>query len=376
MMSSKRKPTSPNSSSKLKFMPGQEKNDPKGTKPTVEKFSVQNVLLMMLQHCCRKLLFIDVKLRVFAYLAFIFIFSVLVDVLPLPKALQSFLYVTKGNFLNRFFVKVGWGWTLLLGLPFCALTSFVYCCGRRERVLKNIFRFAIATFFWYFWTNVFLYIESVVGRCNVKDSKYQSKSMCIGKGFTWTSIDISGHCFILLYSALLLIEECRVINCWEGIADLIREEDYIRSVEGGPTIHCPMRSLSADEFQKLKAAYPKLTPYIRTLFILITALVIIWDIMLVTTVIFYHNMIEKLIAAFTAIISWYITYYLWFPNPKLFPPLPGEGLFKYKMDNKTQSIPLKKQASFNRKAPPGPRFMGMPLRVPEDQKNTQEDRTS
>lgn len=368
-MATKRKPTPSNSTSKLNFRPNLEKNEPKGTKPTADRSSVKNVILMMIQHVCRKLLFMDIKLRVFIYLGFIFFFSILADVLPVPKGLASTLSVSKGNILNTYFVKVGWGWTLLLGLPFCALTSFVYCCGKRDRILKHVSRFLISTFFWYFWTASYNYVESMFGRCNVKDMKMQSKPVCLGKGYYWQSVDISGHCFILLYSTLILIEECRVIIGWEGVADMIREEEYNRSkCETNSNILSPLRNLSSDEFEKLKASYPKLTPYIRTLFILITCLIIIWDIMLVTTVLFYHNMLEKLIAALSAIITWYFTYYLWYSSPKLLPALPGEGLFKYK-DTKQTTIPLKKKGSFVNKTP-GPRFMGMPLKVPAPEENT------
>lgn len=370
-MASKKK-TVHSTSSRLNFRPFLEKNENRGTKPTAERPSVKNILLMMIQHLCRKLLFIDIHLRIATYLGFIFVFSILVDVLPMPRALSSIGFASKENFLNKYFVKIGWGWTLLVGIPFNALTSFVYCCGKRKRVLKHLGRFAVATFFWYFWTNFYNYIENIFGRCNIKDIRYQTKPSCINKGYFWHSLDISGHCFILLYSTLVLIEECRVINCWEGISDLIREEEHSRSQ--GSTDSSPLRTLSACEFERLKSSYPKLTPYIRSLFIIITCLVIIWDIMLITTVLFYHNMLEKLLAAITAVVTWYLTYYLWYVNPKILPSPPGDGLFKYR-ETKQQSVPLKKKGSSTTKVP-GPKFMGMPIRVPEENVATQPETTT
>ncbi|CAH1398739.1 unnamed protein product [Nezara viridula] len=85
-------------------------------------------------------------------------------------------------------------------------------------------------------------------------------------------------------------------------------------------------------------------------------------------------MLEKLLAAITAVVTWYLTYYLWYVNPRILPSLPGDGLFKYR-ETKQQTVPLKKKGSVTNKVP-GPRFMGMPIRVPEENTATPTETTA
>ncbi|KAI5695237.1 hypothetical protein M8J76_012218 [Diaphorina citri] len=58
------------------------------------------------------------------------------------------------------------------------------------------------------------------------------------------------------------------------------------------------------------------------------ALSIIWDLMILTTAMYYHSMIEKFVSGLIAIFTWFITYRGWFPMTG-FPPVPGAGNFKY-----------------------------------------------
>ncbi|XP_014248230.1 FIT family protein CG10671 [Cimex lectularius] len=312
----------PGSTPKMNFRPNSEKEG-KGTRPTAQPSSVKNVMLLLVQHICRRVLFVDTFYRVVFYLGMIFVVSVVMDFAPAPRSVA----VSKDNFFNTYFVKIGWGWTLLLSLPFVSITSFVYCCGKREKVLRHVSRLATATLIWYFSTTAFNYIERIYGRCNVKDASLQSKSTCLRKGFYWQSVDISGHCFILMYSTLVLIEECRVVIGWEKIADLLRDESHIREQQESNYSN-PLRVLNPTDFQHLANSYEKLTPYVRSLFISITVLCVIWDVMLFLTVLFYHSMLEKLLAGLTAVSVWYLTYYLLYPKVALFVS-PGVGEFKY-----------------------------------------------
>ncbi|KAK9502880.1 hypothetical protein O3M35_011568 [Rhynocoris fuscipes] len=289
--------------------------------------------------------------------------SVIVDFIPAPKIAAA----RKENFFNQYFVKVGWGWTLLILLPFVSTTSFVYCCGKRKKIIEHVIRLVIATGFWYFWTNFFNYIETIYGRCNIKDPKLQNKSACLGRGYFWQSVDISGHCFLLIYSTLVIIEEARVVNCWEGISNHIRDEEYSRGLDDSGTYRSnPLRSLDENDFIILKNAFPKITPYVRTLFIALTILTTIWECMLLATVFYYHSMLEKFLAALCAVITWYFTYYIWYPNVNLPPCAPGDGCFKYKEVKQREPVIKRRQASINPKE--GPRFMGMPIRRPPEER--------
>lgn len=315
---------------------------------------------MMIVHVCRKTLFVDTSVKVGIYGASLFIVSLLADVLPFPRTYLS----RSDNIFNTYFVKLGWAWTLFVISPFLLMTSYTYCCGKRDKVLQHFARLGIATFAWYVWTKLFWYIERTYGHCNVVPKKYQTKEACIAGGYFWYGFDISGHAFILIYSSLVLIEEARAIVGWEGIRDLIRDEEHARTIGGVSVTNGPLRGLSFEDFSNLKKSYDKFTPYIRLCFIAVTLLCVLWDVMLVTTILYYHIMIEKFISGAIAILTWFFTYRYWYTMSWTVPNLPGDGLFKYKdvrqpkEQAKRRSTTTIPQSSVRGQLPT---FMGMPL---------------
>lgn len=48
---------------------------------------------------------------------------------------------------------------------------------------------------------------------NVEVSKHLSRSHCYKAGYTWTGLDISGHCFLLTWNNLVITEELRPVPC-------------------------------------------------------------------------------------------------------------------------------------------------------------------
>lgn len=371
-MARKRRPLhSP--SSKLNFRPNSETLgwETKGKKPLPEPMTVKQVLLMMIVHVCRKTLFVDTSIKVAIYGASVFVVSILAEVLPFPKTYFS----RSDNVLNQYFVKLGWGWTVFVTSPFLLMSSYTYCCGKRDKVLQHLARLGIATFAWYFWTKLFWYIETVYGRCNVSSKRIQTKETCLAGGFFWHSLDISGHTFILIYSSLVLIEEARAISGWEGVRDLIRIEEHARNVGDVSLTSNPLRGLSFEEFSNLKESYDKFTVYIRLCFIAMTFLSVLWDVMLVSTILYYHRVIEKFIGGAIAILTWFFTYRYWYTLPWTLPNLPGEGLFKYK-DVRQPKEPAKRRGIST--APQSnvkgqlPTFMGMPLYGLRNQENKEQ----
>lgn len=363
-MATKRKPIHAYSgTSKLNFRPMSQENskqDTKGTKPVPEQSSIQNVLLMMVIHICRRIVFVDTIKRVAVYCACLFLISLIGDVMPVPKSYFS----RSDNMLNQCFVKFGWGWTMVVTFPFLVLTSYTICCGRRDKVLKHLVRLVVATASWFIWTKLFDYVEVHFGKCSVKGE--YSKQQCLSIGQYWYSFHISGHAFILVYSSLILIEEARAIVGWERIRDLIRDEYHTRSTSDDSravATSSPLGGLSETEFIILKSCYERFTPIVRTLFILMTCFSMLWDFMLIFTMLYFHSMVEKLLAGVIAIFIWFVTYRGWYTIPKVVPDLPGEGLFKYK-GKETVDVPMKKRKSVvvpNMPRGQLPKFMGMPL---------------
>ena len=121
-----------------------------------------------------------------------------------------------------------------------------------------------------------------------------------------------------------------------------------------------------------RSHYAKYTPYVRALFCSLAIFVCLWDLMLFCTILYFHIMIEKVLASCIAIMLWFVLYRgLYTTTWSSLLCLPGfEGPFKY-VTYKSKNEKLSKRESLNRgrttenkKTPRGddlPKFMGMPL---------------
>lgn len=366
-MASKRR--APNTTN-MNFRPtgSDQRTDSKGTRPTSTPASVREVLFMMLLHVCKKIIFFDVNLKVALYLGSLFLVSLIGDFAPYPKT----YFARSDNIFNLYFVKWGWLWTLVFSVPYIVLTSSILTCGNMQKLAKDhLPRIIIATAFWFLWTKMFNVIETVYGRCNVKN--FDTKTLCLKGGHFWNGFDISGHAFILIYSSLVLMEEARPIIGWEYIKEHLRNEEHNRIAHEEATTN-PLRNITDEELRKLAQLYEKYTPLIRILFVCMTVLQLLWDVMLVCTMLYYHKMIEKVLSGIFAILTWFFTYRIWYPQPSLSPNLPGTKKFLYqKAKPATLPVPLRKQSanygtsitstgtSSNRTPEGIPKFMGMPL---------------
>ena len=350
---------------RMNFKVQNEQLESKGTKPTREESSIPEVFVLMIVHICKKILFFDTNLKIAVYLGALFLLSIVADVLTFPKTYFS----RSDNIFNQYFVKIGWFWTLFMTVPYVLLTSYTTCCGKRRTIATaHLSRLIVATVFWYLWTTVFNMIETSYGRCNTK--LYDNKIACLKNGHFWNGFDISGHCFILIYSSLVLIEEAKAINGWERIKDYIRDEKYARSIDDRSASVNPLKNITTEELNILKISYEKYTPYVRGFFIAIALLQLLWDVMLVSTILYYHIMVEKFISGVIAILTWFVTYRVWYTIPNIVPNLPGEGIFRY--NNKIKPVPAtpsyRKRSSTN-----GKHFMGMPINANQDAENTKEE---
>lgn len=130
-----------------------------------------------------------------------------------------------------------------------------------------------------------------------------------------------------------MISEARPIVGWDKIQDVLRKEENMR--KDGKKAATTFSSLSANELEVLKNVYKQMTPYIQVLFIVITIFVAIWELMLITTMMYFHTMPEKLLAGIVAMSTWFVTYKLWYTS-FLLPPLPGDGFFKYQALQKSE----------------------------------------
>jgi len=179
------------------------KEVPKVKLPCAEAVSVQQVIVMMFVHVCRKIIYgLDVSYRICIYVLGTLMVSVVSDY-KTSAASRSY-FADSENILNQWFVKLGWFWTCSLLGSFIYLTSSTISCGRPDVVRKSLFRLAIATFVWFSLTSFFELVEYKTGLCDM--TKFRRKESCLGNGHNWKGFDISGHVFILIFCNLVIIE--------------------------------------------------------------------------------------------------------------------------------------------------------------------------
>ena len=87
--------------------------------------------------------------------------------------------------------------------------------------------------------------------------------------------------------------------------------------------------MTAEQYEVMKESYTKHLPYVRATVVVLTLMQLIWELMLLTTTLFFHNMPQKLMGGTFAVICWLLSYQIWFKVETLPPGPPGKGLFKY-----------------------------------------------
>ncbi|XP_060914120.1 acyl-coenzyme A diphosphatase FITM2 [Labrus mixtus] len=197
------------------------------------------------------------------------------------------------NALNVYFVKVSWGWTLLLLTPFLLLSNSSF--SRSVTFLsRRLLSLVVATVVWYVCTETFFYIEDATGSCYETDSmdviknEFTTKAGCRRAGFRWHGYDISGHSFILAYSALFIVEET-----------------------------APMASLKTASLSSLPRTV------LNLLYVALNLIVIIWVWMFACTSVYFHDPSHKLLGTICGLLGWHLTYRVWYLNP-LSPGLPPQ----------------------------------------------------
>ncbi|XP_028850287.1 acyl-coenzyme A diphosphatase FITM2 [Denticeps clupeoides] len=208
---------------------------------------------------------------------------------------QSY-FSSSGNVLNVFFVKVSWGWTIFLLAPFVALSNSI--SRPWAFVLRRLSSLLVATGIWYVCTETFFFIEDLTGCCyetgnvQVVLGEFQTKAACKKAGFYWEGFDISGHSFILSYSALVIVEEMA------GMVD---------PRSGQP------KGLRKD--------------VLSVLYVSLNCIVALWVLMFASTSVYFHTPVHKILGTGTGLFTWLVTYHYWYlmemspglpPKPKVY----------------------------------------------------------
>jgi hypothetical protein len=284
--------------------------------------------MTLVMHLCRKVLLINPTKRLGVYFCCLVVISLLTDYFPFPRSYFS----DKRNVLNMYFVKWGWGWTCTILGVFVYLTSHTYCGGDRKAISRQMSRLAFATFWWFVCTRLFTHILKTFGHCmlnNVSSTSSDAtllldRDECKKAGHQWVPFDVSGHAFLLIHCLLTIAEEVRCIADWECINEVAAQEQQ------GCTDSC-----RAKQLQLIRGSYETHTPFVYVLMFVLTLLIILWEMMLLGTAVYFHNMQQKLTGAIFAALGWFVFYRVWYTSVVSFVWTPGPtgcGLIRYQKD--------------------------------------------
>jgi len=94
---------------------------------------------------------------------------------------------------------------------------------------------------------------------------------------------------------------------------------------------------TTEDLDRVRLAYSWSLPFIRLLIVALTLLTLLWELMLLATIMYFHNMPQKLTGAAFAAIGWFLAYRVWYlPSVTRLttwtPGPPGRGLIRYQKD--------------------------------------------
>jgi len=205
--------------------------------------------------------------------------------------LQSTNYLANAkNPLNQYFVKFSWGWTFSAVFLFMILSNFITTGSwLSNRTLKSSCRLAVGTIVWYVFARIiFPYIEEATGVCEV--SGLLTKRSCYLAGHFWRGFDTSGHCFLLSWNNLFMVEESQQFF-QQKKTKLIATE--------------PQATNQSQENVKFQDS---LQPYLEYLSCGLALLMLLGEIMMLCTSMYFHTFLEKFFGTICGLGSWYLMY--------------------------------------------------------------------
>lgn len=157
-------------------------------------------------------------------------------------------------------------------------------------------------------------LDNRVGECTMGD--ITSAKVCMRGGHKWTGFDISGHIFLLSYCVFIITEEAANISAevWQRYNGTLESEQKVLSKSG-------------EELETwLINFHRRGSCFARALELFALVLVLIWSAMLVSTSLYFHTFVEKLLGLLISVIVWYVTYGVLYGRSPYLPAHPQEGV--------------------------------------------------
>jgi hypothetical protein len=284
------------------------KNPKDAELPTTLLMDAYHIIRDLVLFFCRRIIFGPPKFKLLVSFSIIFIGSILKEWNFAPNS----YFASKRNIFNRYFAKLGWAWTMGLLIPFIYLT-LIKTHSRYRIIAHHLVRLLVASVVWYIVTTLFVGFEEYTGMCKHEEMRGVSRRACVSGGHQWQEgYDLSGHTFLLLYALLIINEEVK---------------SYDKGTRKADQTSKPAND-SGDTLSNINQEQSKIfSNIIRVLYVSLAALTILWEFMLLSTALYYHYTLHKIIAAGVAVFFWYITYYVWYRSDSsslLYPSSPKD----------------------------------------------------
>ena len=258
---------------------------------------------------CRRIIFAPPTLKILVYLCLIIIGPFLKDLHLISNRLLS----SKTNVVNKYIAKLDWMWSIVLLIPFVYLTSLIYTRGHYGLIIRHLIRLLIATSIWYIMKFLFIRIESLTDMCKPTEIRGVTKQICHGSQYQWQE----GHTFFLLYALLVINEEVKLYGeNWKKVEDASK----INMNKSDNSLNLNLNRINTFSIP------------IGILYIALAILTILWEFMLLSTVLNFYNIFHRLMAAAFAAFFWFITYHIWYrrnSRSNITPCAPGDGFIAF-----------------------------------------------
>ncbi len=221
----------------------------------------------------------------------------------------------RNNPVNIYLVKFSWGWTLLVLVPVTFFSASLYTGLKLTKILQHLSRLAISHVIWYLVTSLIVLLDSSVGTCQVSNIDYRHE--CLKQGHLWLGFDISGHVFLLTYCIYVITEECANIRLevWYEYPETLSQENTVNE------------KLNEKLKETLLSIHKVISSIIESLELLCLALIVIWGVMVISTSLYFHTFIEKMLGYLCAVLSWYCTHHWLYGRSEFVPCKPNHGHF-------------------------------------------------
>ncbi len=247
--------------------------------------------------------------------------KILLVVVFLGSTLSAFDLVPDSAFSDRhnpvniYLVKYSWGWSLLVLVPVTFFSASLYTGLKLTGVMRHMSRLFVSHVIWFSVTSLIVLLDSSVGSCEVNE--INSRDVCIKQGHLWLGFDISGHVFLLTYCIYVITEECANIRLeiWYEFPETVSQENAVTE------------KLSDDTKRTLLQMHKVITWIIEPLELLCLALLVVWGVMVVSTSLYFHTFLEKMLGYLCAVLSWYCTYHWLYGRSNFLPCKPNYGHF-------------------------------------------------